>query len=359
MSRRRAHVWVRVVMAAGLVLVPIVPPARGQRPDPTTVTTAATLSVLGGTVEHVRGGGSRSPASSGVDLAEGDRIVTGVDGRALITFLDGSTITVEPASDVAVQSMDVGRKDRSHIRVLLMAGTVWARLASWLGGRATLAIESNAYSATAHDGLIGGQTRADGSFVCWTRAGALELTDRQGVTLAVLQPGQKATATKPALVVEPFAVHQSALEVSVVGPALPLVVMPDGVRAAGFVPPGVEVNQVFGSLTEAGRAAPRVVEVPAGAAGPYRVVLTGVENGPYTVTVVGRYQGGTVYRWERRGDIRAGERLGLEVTQGMSSDRDPRTARVVIGVVRQLGPLDENPAPHLTLSPLERANAVP
>jgi FecR protein len=333
MSRRRAHIWMRVVMAMGLVVVPIVPLARAQRPDSTMITTAATLSVLGGTVEHVREGGSRSQATSGLDLAEGDRIVTGVDGRALITFLDGSTITVEPASDVAVRSMDVGRQDRSHIRVLLMAGTVWARLASWLGGRATLTIESNAYSATAHDGLIGGQTRADGSFVCWTRAGTLEMADRQGVTLAVLQPGQKATATAPSLIVEPFAVHQSALEVS--------------------------VNQVFGSLTASHRGAPRVVEVPAGAAGPYRVVLTGVENGPYAVTVVGRYQGGTVYRWERRGDIRVGERQGLEVTQGMSNDPDPRTARVVVGVVRRLGTLDENPAPHLTLSPLERANAVP
>jgi hypothetical protein len=348
----------RVVVAAALLLVPFAPGARAQQPG-STITTAATLSVLGGTVEHVRGDGPRSHAASGADLVEGDRIVTGVDGRALITFLDGSTITVEPGSDVAVRSMDVGHRDRSHIRVLLMAGTVWARLASWLGGRATLAIESNAYSATAHDGLIGGQTRADGSFVCWTRAGTLELADRQGVTLAVLQPGQKATATTPSLVVEPFAVHQSALEVSVVGPALPLVVMPDGVRVAGFVPPSVEVNQVFGSLTASRSGAPKVVEVPAGAAGSYRVVLTGVENGPYTVTVVGRYQGATVYRWERSGDIKVGERLGLEVTQGMSNDRDPRTSRVVVGVVRRLGPLDENPAPHLTLSPLERAKAVP
>jgi hypothetical protein len=258
-----------------------------------------------------------------------------------------------------VRQIEVGNQDRSHIRVLIMAGTVWARLASWLGGRATLAIESNAYSATAHDGLIGGQARPDGGFVCWTRAGTLELADGRGVTLAVLQPGQKATATTPSLVVESFAVHRSALEVSATGPVLPLVVMPDGVRVAGFVPPRIEVNQVFGSLTTAASTAARLVEVPAGAAGPYRVELTGIQSGPYTVTIVGRYQGATVYRWERSGDIRAGDRLGLEVTQGMMEAGDPRTARVVVGVVRRLGTLAENAGPHVTLSPRELAAVAP
>jgi hypothetical protein len=352
MVEHRDLLRVRSLLAAALVLVPFLPAALAQRPLP-VATTAATLSVLGGTVEHVRGNGPRRHAASGTDLVEGDRVVTGPNGRALITFLDGSTVTVEPGSDVAVRQVEVDAADRSHIRVLLMAGTVWARLASWLRGRATLAIESNAYSATAHDGLIGGQTRPDGGFVCWTRAGALQLADRQGVTLAVLQPGQKATATTPSLVVEPFAVHKSTLGVSVTGPAVPLIVMPDGVRAAGFVPPSVEVNQVFGSLTSAPQGAPRLVEVPAGAAGPYLVALMGLRDGAYTLAIVGRHEGTPVYRWDRGGDIKAGERLGLEITQGMAADPDPRTARVVIGVVRQLGPLAADPAPHVTLSPRE------
>jgi hypothetical protein len=67
-------------------------------------------------------------------------VLTGPDGRALITFLDGSTVTVEPGSDVLVRRLDVDR-DRRSLRLLLRSGTVWARLASWLGGRGTVSLE--------------------------------------------------------------------------------------------------------------------------------------------------------------------------------------------------------------------------
>ena len=69
--------------------------------------------------------------------------------------------------------------------------------------------------------------------------------------------------------------HRSTIEITARGPVWPLVVMPDGVRLAGFVAPGIEVNQVFGSLT-AQRDAARLVEVPAGAAGPYTCRADGI-----------------------------------------------------------------------------------
>ena len=55
--------------------------------------------------------------------------------------------------------------------------------------------------------------------------------------------------------------------------------MPDGVRLAGFVPPGIEVNQVFGSLTARCPDQTWIVEVPGGFPGPYLVFLTGIADG--------------------------------------------------------------------------------
>ena len=66
---------------------------------------------------------------------------------------------------------------------------------------------------------------------------------------------------------ETFSVHRSTVEIVARGPVVLLVVMPDGVRLAGFVDPGIEVNQVFGSLT-ARRDDMRIVEIPGGAPGP-------------------------------------------------------------------------------------------
>jgi hypothetical protein len=343
---------VRLIVALSLVLTTA--PAGASQPR--LVATTATLTVLGGEVEHVSAAGRSGRPGESVDLAVGDRVRTGADGRALITFLDGSTITVEPSSDVTIRQAEVTQRG-SGVRLLVAAGTVWARLASWLGSRGSVSIESNAYTATAHDGLIGGQTRPDGSFVCWTRAGTLRLLRADGRRETTLQPGEKATAVagRPALV-EPFAVHQSSLEVVVTGPVLPLLVLPDGQRVAGFLDPGVEVNQVFGSLTAVRGDRGRIVEVPAGVPGTYRLVLGAVGDGSFEVSVIGRFRSLPVYSGGARGRARTGDRLVVEITQQVAEgEADPRTARVVAGGLGPLRALAEPPPGTVLLSPLELA----
>ena len=332
----------RLAVLASIALLTVPAAAVGQE-RPAVVSTAATLTVLSEPVEQVRAGADRpAAASSGADLAVGDRVVTGADGRALITFLDGSTVTVEPASQVTVRQAEMAGRDASKVGLLVTVGTVWARVAGWLGGRATLTIESNAYSATAHDGLIGAQQQAGGPFVCWTRAGDLEVAGSAG-PVARLRPGQKATLAPGAPVqTEGFAVNRSTLEVTTSGPVLPLVTMPDRARLAGFVPPGIEVNQVFGSLTAARAGGARTVEVPAGVDGPFVVTLAAVGDGPFTLTVVGRHQGAVTYRYERAGTAHHGQGLRAEVIQIMDAAAagasDPRTARAGSAGVTELRP---------------------
>lgn len=330
---------------------------------PGAVSTAATLTVLSVPVERV-GAGSDRPAAvaSGSDLAVGDRVVTGPDGRALITFLDGSTVTVEPASEVTVRKAQMEGRQASRVGVLVTVGTVWARVAGWLGGRATLTIESNAYTATAHDGLIGAQQQPGGGpFVCWTRAGTLEVAGTAGPA-ARLGPGQKATlAPGRPVQTESFAVNRSTIEITTSGPVLPLVTMPGGPRLAGFVPPGIDVNQVFGSLTKAAPDGARTVEVPAGLSGPFVVTLTGVGDGPFTVAVVGRYQGVVTYRHERAGIAHHGQTLRSEVVQLIDPPAagapDPRTTRAGSAGMSELRPEMGRPTA-VPLSALELAAPV-
>jgi hypothetical protein len=324
---------------------------------PRLVATTATLTVLGGEVEHVPvPAGPARPAGS-LDLAEGDRVRTGSDGRALITFLDGTTMTVEPGSEITVRRARVAR-ERADVSVLVTVGTVWARVASWLGSRGTVSIESHAYTATAHDGLIGGQTRSDGAFVCWTRAGTLRLVRADGRPETALQPGERATAVAGrAAVVESFSVHRSTLEVVVTGPVLPLLVLPDGQRVAGFVDPGVETNQVFGSLTAIRGGRGRIIEVPAGVAGTYQLVLDAVGEGPYEVAVIGRFQSLPVYSGGARGRVDATDRLIADITQQVAAEgaADPRTARITEGRMAAPSPLAGPTPGTVLLSPLEIA----
>ena len=346
-----------VALLAAVVAAIMLTASAGAEQRTLGASTVATLTVLSPPVQAARGdAGGLAPAVSGADLQIGDRVITGPAGRALITFLDGSTVTVEPASDVTVRVAEMDGGDASRLRILVTVGTVWARVATWLAGRAALTLESNAYSATAHDGLIGAQQQRDGTFVCWTRAGSIEVAGTTGGAMARIEPGQKVTLGpgRPAAV-EGFAVNQSALGVMVTGPVLPLVVMPDGRRVAGFVEPGIEVNQVFGSLT-GGAAGPRAVEVPAGVSGPYVLLLVAVGDGPFTVTVTGRHRGTETYRLEQTGEAHRGQGLRAEIIQTMSGGRDPRTARADRAGMSTLRPETARPGIVL-LSPRELAAA--
>jgi hypothetical protein len=234
-------------------------------------------------------------------------------------------------------------------------------VASWFGRRGTVSIESHEYTATAHDGLIGGQTRSDGGFICWTREGTLRLLRADGRPEASLQPGERASvATGRPATVDLFSVHRSTLEVVVTGPVLPLLQMPDGQRVAGFVDPGVEVNQVFGSLTAVRAGRGRVIEVPAGVAGTYRLVLSAVGEGPYEVSVSGRFRSLPVYGGGARGRVGAGDRLVADITQQVAVDAaapDPRTSRVTEGRMAAPRPLAEPTPGTVLLSPGEVAAA--
>ena len=296
---------------------------------------AATLSVLAAPVERIPAGASvAEPGVNGMNLADGDRIKTGVGGIALITFLNGSTVTVMPGSEVTVKQTGSERAT-SGMRLFIHAGRVWARVVQAAGSRSVLTLESNDYSATARDGLIGAERSAEG-FVCWTRRGLMTITNSVGQSEAVLMAGQRVWARKGwPLSPEPFVAGASTLEIESSGPVVPLLRMPDGRVAAGFLAEDVEVNQVFGSLSASRGGQRWLVEVPGGAEGAYTLILTGAGSGPFTARVSARYAGFRIYRQELTGDIRPGEQLVTRINQRVKGD-DPRTARVVAGSVEGL-----------------------
>ncbi|MBI4637852.1 MAG: FecR domain-containing protein [Candidatus Rokubacteria bacterium] len=327
---------VAAVLVASLALGPA-STGSGQQSRPPLASATATLSILAGAVQHVPAGGKDArPAADGMNLAVGDRVLTGPGSTALVTFLDGSTLTVQPGADITVKRADLAR-GRSNIAIHVSAGAVWARVVRLIDPKSSFSLESNTYTATVHDGLIGAEQKPDGAFHCWTRAGALTLAASQGETLVVLKPGERATAQageKPSP--RTFSVNQSVLRVTTTENLAPLVEMPDRARVAGFLAPGLEVNQVFGSFTRViGR--PRMVEVPAGVPGPFRLVIEGVKDGDFKVNVNGLFRGRTVYHQEFAGTIARGERFVTEITQELDG-ATPATAQLRRGSVGPLRP---------------------
>lgn len=333
---------VRATMVLGFLLLDLlssVPDIQAQ--EPARNTASATLTILTGTAQRVSpGGGQPQPATDGMNLGAGDRVLTGPNSEALITFLDGSTLTVMPKGDVTVKQAEVGTQ-RSTIAIQINLGKVWARVVRLADQKSSFSLESNTATATVHDGLIGGQQDEDGTFTCWTKAGSLTVTDRRGQTVT-LRPGAKTVVKgdQPPTP-QPFAVHQSVLTIAASENVLPLVLMDDGVRVAGFVAPGVEVNQVFGSFTGQGEDGTRTVEVPAGVPGPFTLVLEGRENGPFHVTLSGSFKGVLAYLQPLSGTITKGQRLHARIEQVLDQAMigDPKQAKVRSGAASALTPL--------------------
>ncbi len=331
-------------------------PQFAQAAGPPVVTATATLSILAGTVRHISAGDTQSLlAKDGMNVNVGDRIVTEAKATALVTFLDGSTLTVQPDSDVEVKRADVS-EEGSRISIKINLGTVWARVVKLVDAHSSFSLESNTAAATVHDGLIGGRQTPDHSFICWTMAGDLMVTDRVGKHLVTLLPGEKTKVQDDKdSGRQPFAVHQSTLRVTASPNVLPLLLMDDQVRVAGFVAPALEVNQVFGSLTKVEGFATRMIEVPAGVPGPFTLRLEGKADTEFLVTVEGFYQGTRVYRRFLTGSISKGEQQFTHLTHELESSipSNPKTAKLLSAKVEDLKSFDPALPGDILASPME------
>jgi hypothetical protein len=331
-------------------------PGSVQAAEPTVVTATATLSVLAGPVKRITAGSTESHAAKdGVSVNIGDRIVTGTQATALVTFLDGSTLTVQPDSDVEVKMANV-TDGASRISILINFGTVWARVVQLLDRNSSFSLESNTATATVHDGLIGGRQNPDHSFICWTLAGDLLVQDRRGQQLVTLKPGEKTKVQDDQdSGRQPFAVNHSTLKVTASPNVLPLLLMADNLRLTGFVAPGLEVNQVFGSRTGIEGYGTRTIEVPAGAPGPFTLTLEGKADTTFIVTLEGFYKGTPVYRQTVTGTITKGERLITPITQELetATASNPKTAKVLHGQAEDLRSFQGSLPGIILVSPLE------
>lgn len=94
--------------------------------DTLSVANAATLAVLSGDVEAQKGGRDFAPALDGELLASGDVVRSNQQGRATVTFFDGSTLSVEPGSQVKVVSLARTAGDGLQVTIEQTLGRTWA-----------------------------------------------------------------------------------------------------------------------------------------------------------------------------------------------------------------------------------------
>jgi hypothetical protein len=226
---------------------------------------STSLSVLGGDVRIRHASGDVTVAADGDLLAAADSVETGADGRAVITFFEGSTVEIEPSSAISIDALSVEADGGTIVRLTQAAGRTWHVVTKLLTGSSRYEVRTPASTAS----VRGTQFEIDVTVVDGDPVATVLTSEgrvahsapdpaRPGETTEVIvTPGTQASA-RPGRPVEqprPKAVDQRTVTVRVESPTS-LVVDPlgraNGVRADGKVvvqTPGARVERSGGAMT--------------------------------------------------------------------------------------------------------------
>jgi len=111
-------VLVLVVAVAAFLFVP-----RGGN---LSIANAATLTVLHGNVDAQKGSADFAPALDGDLLSSGDVVRANAAGNAVLTFFDGSTLTVQSGAQVKVASLSRTGSGGIQVTIEQTLGKTWA-----------------------------------------------------------------------------------------------------------------------------------------------------------------------------------------------------------------------------------------
>ena len=336
MRHSSLHVLLLLLLAVGA----LAPPARAL---PLAQLSTGTLSVLGGPVQvQAPGAGSFVGASDGQTIAVGARVRTGSDGRAVLTFSDGTTTTLDPDTELSLDRLQPSGEQPGGllIGVGLAVGRVWTQVTSLVYRGSTFELQVGSVTAVAREGVTGSRKDPDGTVVCWAIAG-YPLKLRLAQDEAELFPGQQVTL-RPDQGLAPVLARvfgPGVLEVRTEGAALARVVTPVN-QTVGFPLPELAVNQVLDSTTSLPGEPERWMRLPGPRAGPYRLLIHADEGGPYRVAVKLALEGRDLFALDWSATASPNEQLVADLTVDASGDV-PTGAH--LGAVRPLaGPAPGN-----------------
>ena len=103
---------------------------------------AAVLSILSSGVDASRAGATFEPALDGDVFATGDVVRADDNGRAVLTFFEGSTLSVDPGSAVKVVSLVKTGSGGIQLDLEQTAGRTWASVSKLVAADSKFAIHT-------------------------------------------------------------------------------------------------------------------------------------------------------------------------------------------------------------------------
>lgn len=272
-----------------------------------TPAAASTLTVFGGEVQRLDGA-EWKPVRDGDELEAGVRMRTGIAGYALITFPDGSTVALDPLTELTIETLAVAPR---RVEVRQQSGRLWHDIVhdKTAGARfvvltpdARVEVLGTVFQ-TAVDASTGQTNVATAAGEVRVVAGAQAVPVGRGETLRARKSAVETVSAAPLL--------DSALTVS--GPFAAAIMAADG-RGAGVRADGVVFRQLRGVTTSRED-------------GMQRFDLQDIDTGEFTL-ILQRYADGTgevvldTTGGQQRFAVDAGTRIArlplrLEIIEGL------------------------------------------
>lgn len=235
-----------IALGASGVLTP-----KAQR---TAAGASTTLTILSGSVAIRAAGKDFAPAEDGAILAAGDAVRTGPDGRAVLTYFEGTTVEIEPSSELTIDRATAGTDGSTVLLMTQNVGRTWHVVTHLLSGNSRYEVRTPASTASVR-GTQFEIAVTDDSTTVTTTEGRVATSDPAQTTEVLVTPGLTTTTKKGERPTPPVPAPEPERRVTVtVADPNTLIVDPLG-RANGFKDgklvvqtPGASVRIVDGKL---------------------------------------------------------------------------------------------------------------
>ncbi|MFC1918109.1 FecR domain-containing protein, partial [Chloroflexota bacterium] len=285
-----------------------------------------TLSLLSGSAEvQSKDLGIWEIAGDGITLTAGTRIKTTADSHAVLTFFEGSTVKLEPGTDIEIQQMVKGADGSDTIVLKLWMGKTWSRVVKMMDPGSHYEIETPTATAIVRGTLFTTEVNDQGETRVATTQGLVSVVG-QGEEV-YLPPNKETQVITNAAPLPPAetAAPKASLRIRVDMPAIVSVIDPSGSSTGGFAD-GESFNQIPGSNSLFTDDNNQSITIPHPASGEYVIALRYADDGKARFNITGESQNKTSFNYAGTYEGTAGSgwliRLNLDVEDGMIVESD-------------------------------------
>ncbi|MBI4304617.1 MAG: FecR domain-containing protein [Chloroflexi bacterium] len=297
--------------------------------------TQSTLTILSGSVEvKVSGSEIWQAGTSGMVLSAGDRARTASDSSALLTFFEGSTIELEPDTDIEIERATSDDGQSRTIVLKQWMGRTWSRVVKMIDAGSRYQIDTPSATAIVRGTLFTTEVGENGDTKVVTTEGLVSVVAQDKEIY--LPRGQETHVEAGMAPSQPVMLPEATEEMVVIvsGSVVGSVTDPTG-ASTGRLPNGLDFNQIAGSRLSSIVDGNWFISIPHPVSGEYVLTMRYPTPGTARFQILGKSDNKAVFQYageyEDNGENGWVVRINVRMSNG----------RIIGGEMNTVEPLGE------------------